>query len=829
LAANQRAATTLITRNSLLSWIEIQIRHRYTWPIDQIVIWLEIIEALLISMDWERVEKVTRGTWRADLLRCTHHLLYGLGTILDTVLPEGVVAPLLIGAKILQRISSLTWRTLSIFDSLHQSSKILRQLEVTIFSPSDPKKGSEDPVHSLLGGWTEITQRLWLALMTIPEGSPKNSELFDFLTARIVFQKTNGLLSEKSTPEMDALIRPFTSLSDLLSSPSVLSSESSLLTSELTSLCHASHSTFLLLHNTSQTLSTSFDSLSSSIDSLISTIPSLNVATQNFTETSKPILEERRKAALILEQQEKLVDLLEIPALIDTCARNGQYQDAFELSMHASQLWQQFQTSNSNSQSLGIIKSLESEVEGSVRLMLGGLINALKGKAKLPILYDSVRFLRRMGNWSEEELAIMFLCCRSALLEELHNANEGIYASALINHSSSTDGENPDVAKYLKGYIDIFREGVHGVVTAYTTIFLDQAMTSPQAELERIDELRYFLSIFTNQQVKALTSKLGTYLPTIQDFTSLSSLLTQLNHCATSFARIGLDFRPMIAPLFEGAVLTNVRRAMTRATETFVDLLLEGERSSSPPSTWLIAASGVPGSQPSIPTIPDVLETEAHGKVHLPPPAVLSFSPPLANLLNAHLTVFNSLRLLPIISLLPSLHELLCQSLATTTRAILDYVRVTSHPSSPTSRMSFDRQRNSVSSERRNSQMIMSPTGRASGSAMDSSGRPASPSLQRSSTPTSARPFSPNPRQSFISGEDAKAKQQVERTLVLTVGKAHARLLVPFLLKGLVEGVYGGLDVSKSSEHAQALDAAVAEWEKWYEDWKPKNVNGYET
>jgi hypothetical protein len=640
-------------------------------------------------------------------------------------------------------------------------------------------------------------------------------------------EQTNGIISDKDASEMDALIRPYTSLSDLLSSPSVLSSESSLLTSELTSLCHASHSTFLLLHNTSQTLSTSFDSLSSSIDSLLSTIPSLNNATQNFAQTSKPILEERRRAALILDQQEKLIDLLEMPALIDTCARNGQYQDAFELSMHANQLCKQFKAPNSNVQSLGIIKSLEAEIEGSVRLMLGGLINTLKGKAKLPILYNSVGFLRRMGNWTEEELAIVFLSCRGALLEEQQHANESTYASLLINNNTSGDSENSDLSKYLKGYIDIFREGVHGVVTAYTTIFLDQVTNSPQTASESLDGLRYFLSVFTNSQIKALMSKLATYLSTIQDFASLSSLLTQLNHCATSFARIGLDFRPLIGPIFEGAVLTNVRRSMTRATQTFVDTLLEGERL--PVSTWLISTSGVPGSQPSIPDIPDVLEIESHNKLHLPPPSVIAFSPPLANLLNAHLTIFNSLRLLPILSLFPSLHDLLCQSLSSTTRAILDYVRAISQPSSPTSRMSFDRQRNSVSLERRNSQMISAPIGRTPGSVTDASGRPASPKLQRASTPTSARPFSPNPRQSFISGEDAKAKQQMERTAVFAVGKAHVRVLVPFLLKGLVEGVYGGLEAPKSSESMQGLDAAVGEWEKWYEDWKPKGVNGYDT
>jgi conserved oligomeric Golgi complex subunit 8 len=631
--------------------------------------------------------------------------------------------------------------------------------------------------------------------------------------------------SEADLVTTDTLIRPFGSLSDLLLSPSVLSSETSLLTSELTSLCHASQPTFLLLHNTSSSLSASFNTLSSSLDSLLDTLPTLSTATQHFTQTTKPILEERRKAGLVLEQQEKLTDLLEIPALIDTCSRNGQYQDALELSIRAETLWQQFKNVDAGSGISGIIHSLEREVRGSVRLLLGGLVETLKGQAKLPILYKAMGFLRKMGGWEEEELAVLFLCCRGAFLEELHGANE------------SGQGGKKDIAKYLRGYIDVFREGVYDVVTAYTTIFLDHAQYShSQKPTAPIEELRFLLAVFTNNQIAHLISTLSSNLPQIDDFTSLSSLLTQLNYCGTSFARVGLEFRPLITSPFEDAVLSNVRHSIESATATFVGSISDSEKNGLSPSIWLVSgstiANGLPGrSTSTLPNIPDSLEIDRSvtTQTHIPAPQILTFSPLLATFLNSHLTTLNSLRLLPILSLLPVIYNALCQSLATSIRVLLDYARISASPTSPTLRMSFERRNSEIS-------LAMSPT---RGSRVHSLSGAATPTtetsgslpsgLQRSSSITS-RPYSSSARQSVIMGEDAKAKQEMEQRVLLAVGKALVRILVPFLKKGLLQDVYGQVGLEEETlptgEGANELLSVVEDWEKWYDEWNSKGVNG---
>jgi hypothetical protein len=158
---------------------------------------LEILEALLVSMDWERAEKATRGVWRSDLLRCTHHLLLGVDMVLDGTSPGEIIQSLLIAAKILQGISALPWSTSSILKGLQQSSKILQSIEPTISSLSDRKENPEDHGISHLDRWMEITQRLWLTFMALPSDQPKDSELFDILTSRMVFISEQNWLGER--------------------------------------------------------------------------------------------------------------------------------------------------------------------------------------------------------------------------------------------------------------------------------------------------------------------------------------------------------------------------------------------------------------------------------------------------------------------------------------------------------------------------------------------------------------------------------------------------------------------------------------------------------
>ena len=114
-----------------------------------------------------------------------------------------------------------------------------------------------------------------------------------------------------------------------------------------------------------------------------------------------------------------------------------------------------------------------------------------------------------------------------------------------------------DAARFLKKWIDLWREGVYDVVTQFTSIFLERPPPTTHSTLP--PDLRPFLNSFTHTLIQQLLQVLSKTIPLITDSPALSSLLTQLSYCSSSFARIGLDFRALFPPIFEKAVRDKAR------------------------------------------------------------------------------------------------------------------------------------------------------------------------------------------------------------------------------------------------------------------------------
>lgn len=521
---------------------------------------------------------------------------------------------------------------------------------------------------------------------------------------------------------------PTLSLQDLVREPSVLASEAALLTTELTSLCHREYPTFLHVHSTAKTLAASFDSLSSSLSSFLTILPGLDASCRTFTLTARPILAERSKAALVLENHDKLVDILEIPQLIDTCVRNGAYQDASDLAEHTTNLAKRLPD-------VSIIRSVEEEVKHAIRAMMAQLLAVLREPVKLPALHTAIKFLRKMGPWAEEELAVIFLASRNAHVDS---------ASAAIERDLA------DPSRYIRKYVDAFRENMHDVVNQYSTIFLDSPSPSQDPHM-----LRQFLLLFAQDKIDTLLHKLDTYLPQVEDATSLTSLLTQLTYCSQSFGRIGLDFRSLLTTPFSNTVLTSSRNAFDAAATRLQTSISEAERTNKAPSSWLLS-----GSSASVP--PFLKPIDPNSPIHVPPPILASF-PPLAIYVNALVTAFNMIRLLPPLHLLGDLLAALSMSLGASLEALLSYsMNVTS---SQASRRSFD-------------------------------------------------------------GDDTTEKKDKEKKVVLVAGDAMVKILVPFLQRALVEGIYGVPIKEMPQVEDENLGRLTKDWETWLKENGEPQING---
>ncbi|KAI0290617.1 Dor1-like family-domain-containing protein [Russula brevipes] len=447
---------------------------------------------------------------------------------------------------------------------------------------------------------------------------------------------------ELSSPKAAPYLAQLTTLplDSILAEPDNLSSTSSQLTNALTNLCTSSYPTFLTLHATTRGLTSTLSSFSDTLDTLLEDIPALESAARSFSSDITSIQSSRRRAALVLEHSSKLQDILELPVLADACVRGGHFQEALDLALHAARLAARFPH-------VQAVQDVHAEADGAIRALLAQLLATLRAPGKLPTLFRAVSFLRRMHVFPERELALAFLTGR---LEALN--------VALTSTESEKRGlDVPDAwARYMKKYIDTWREGVHDLVTQYTAIFLERPpMNVSPADLHT---LRSLLPACTTQLLSRLLDALRAALPRLPDTPALTALLTQLTYCATSFARLGLDFRTLLPPLFEDAVRARVCGEFARAAEVFAR---------TPRTGW--AAVGAPRRDSR-----GSAATTAAGVLHMPPQALVVY-PPVAVLANALLAALNGLRLLAPASLLCDLANALDGSLAKAFGTLLEAPR----------------------------------------------------------------------------------------------------------------------------------------------------------
>ena len=446
---------------------------------------------------------------------------------------------------------------------------------------------------------------------------------------------------ELSSPKASSYLAELTTfpLDAILAEPVNLSSTSSQLTNALTNLCTSSYPTFLSLHSTTTDLTSTLSSFSDTLTTLLDDIPALESAARSFSSDITSIQSSRRRAALVLEHSSKLQDILELPVLADACVRGGHFQEALDLAAHAAKLAARFPH-------VQVLQDVRAEADSAIRALLGQLLATLRAPGKLPTLFRAVSFLRRMRVLPERELALTFLTGRLQALNAALTSAEG----------EKRGLDAPDAwARYMKKYIDTWREGVHDLVTQYAAIFLERPPTDlPPKDLHT---LRSLLPACTTQLLSRLLDTLRAALPRLPDAPALTALLTQLTYCATSFARLGFDFRALLPPLFEDAVHSRVSGEFFRAAEDFVR---------TPETGW--AAVGAPRRDSR------TVSGTTSGVLHVPPHALVVY-PPVAVLANALLATLNGLRLLAPAALLHDLAHALDAALAKACHTLLEAPR----------------------------------------------------------------------------------------------------------------------------------------------------------
>jgi len=191
---------------------------------------------------------------------------------------------------------------------------------------------------------------------------------------------------------------------------------------------------------------------------------------------------------------------------------------------------------------------------------------------------------------SEGSLGALFLVCRLSTLrrtlealEPLKDLADSESARRTTSKQQRTWSGGAQTERYLKRWIEVFREQSFNIVSMYKSIFpaalpmpgsvaevTSPALTSPNlpnmpsmpsmgglygssnglhTDENAMDDMPSALATFTPHLVDMLANILRTYMPNVSERSSRDSLLTQVLYCAGSLGRQGADFGMMLAVL----------------------------------------------------------------------------------------------------------------------------------------------------------------------------------------------------------------------------------------------------------------------------------------
>ncbi|CAB1338751.1 unnamed protein product [Coregonus sp. 'balchen'] len=394
--------------------------------------------------------------------------------------------------------------------------------------------------------------------------------------------------------------------------PERLAEERAQILQQTRELAFSNYKTFIRTADCTEEIYRDFGRVESSVSKLLD---------KGFVKEAEDIGASRRMNSLTLNRHTEILEILEIPQLMDTCVRNGYYEEALELAAYVKRL-------EKKHSSLPVIQ----------------LLQQLRSNSQLPVCLRVIGYLRRMDVFTEAELRVKFLQARGSWL-----------------HSVLSAVPDDDPYFHITKTIEACRVHLFDIITQYRAIFSDEdPLLLPGGQGQVVNEG----AIFHGWVVQQVSDFLETLDRDLQRGVGgrLDSLLGQCMYFGLSFSRVGADFRGQLAPMFQRVAADTFRKAVEEAMEKFQEDMNLYTLISLPS---MLGGGSMPGTLQPPSTQPGTLQ---------PPMALLDF-PPLACFLNNILTAFNDLRLCCPLGLAQQVTKYLEDALVKVTKLIVAFHR----------------------------------------------------------------------------------------------------------------------------------------------------------
>ncbi|KAJ8313339.1 hypothetical protein KUTeg_009125 [Tegillarca granosa] len=299
--------------------------------------------------------------------------------------------------------------------------------------------------------------------------------------------------------------------------PERLADEKSQILEETQNLAFQNYKTFIQTAECSREIFE--DIIEKHVDGMLQKLPEFYQECDGVMKKAQEINSSRRMNILTLQRHTQLLEILEMPQLMDTCVRNGYYEEALELAAH----------------------TIVNEVKNSTQLMLNQLIQQLRTNVQLPACLRVIGYLRRMDVFTEAELRIKFLQARDSWFQ------------GILNGLPKDD--------------EVSRVQLFDIITQYRAIFSDEDPLLSTNKDDSINEA----ALFHGWVVQKVSQFLSTLEFDLQHGLGgrLDSILGQCMYFGLSFSRVGADFRSLLAPIFQRAAMNGFRLALAEANARF--------------------------------------------------------------------------------------------------------------------------------------------------------------------------------------------------------------------------------------------------------------------